>query len=75
LDCYGLRRAAILITHRFTTAAFADKIYVMDEGQIVELGNHMELLNFDGRYAASWKEQMRRWLEASQAPQGGDVSA
>ena len=68
-------RTAILITHRFTTAAYADKIYVMDEGQIVESGSHQELLNSDGRYAASWKEQMRRWLDVSHAPQGGDVSA
>ena len=68
-------RTAILITHRFTTAAFADKIYVMDEGKIVESGNHQELLNSNGRYAASWKEQMRRWLDASQASPGGELSA
>jgi ATP-binding cassette subfamily B protein len=57
-------RTAILITHRFTTAAFADCIYVMDEGRIVEAGSHHELLSGSGRYAASWKEQMQRWMRA-----------
>lgn len=56
---------ALLITHRFTTAAFADCIHVMDEGRIVESGNHHELLSGGGRYAASWKEQMQRWMSAS----------
>jgi ATP-binding cassette subfamily B protein len=50
---------AILITHRFTTAAHADIIYVMDQGRIVEYGSHQELLAQGGRYASSWREQMR----------------
>jgi ATP-binding cassette subfamily B protein len=57
---------AILITHRFTTAAHADVIYVMDQGQIVEAGSHRELLASGGRYAASWIAQMQRWMKASQ---------
>jgi len=57
-------RTSILITHRFTTAAFADVIYVMDQGRIVEFGSHQELLTQGGRYATSWKEQMQRWTSA-----------
>lgn len=68
-------RTAILITHRFTTAAFADVIHVMDEGRIVESGQHHALLEQAGPYAASWKEQMRRWLEASSPDEGADLSA
>ena len=52
-------RTAIIIAHRFTTAMQADIIHVMDNGRIVESGSHDELLSLDGRYAASWKEQMR----------------
>ncbi len=54
---------ALLITHRFTTAAYADRIYVMDKGQIVEAGTHRELLETGGAYAQSWKEQMQRWVQ------------
>jgi ATP-binding cassette subfamily B protein len=57
---------AILITHRFTTAAFADLIYVIENGKIVESGQHGELIVEGGRYAQSWKAQMQRWQEASQ---------
>jgi ATP-binding cassette subfamily B protein len=71
----AMGRTAILITHRFTTAAFADMIYVMDQGKIVEAGNHQQLLKAGGRYAASWREQMQRWMDASSPPFGADLSA
>lgn len=54
-------KTAILITHRFTTAAHADVIYVMQDGQIVESGSHPELLERDGLYAQSWHTQMKSW--------------
>jgi ATP-binding cassette, subfamily B, bacterial len=52
---------AILITHRFTTAAFADMIFVIEDGHIVESGSHHKLVQDGGHYAASWQEQMHRW--------------
>jgi ATP-binding cassette subfamily B protein len=50
-------RTAILITHRFTTARYADVIHVMEGGQIVESGSHEELVASGGRYAQSWNAQ------------------
>ena len=49
----------LMITHRFTTARYADLIHVMDRGRIVESGSHEQLLAAGGRYAASWNAQMQ----------------
>ncbi len=50
-------RTAIVITHRFTTAMFADAIHVMDNGGLVESGTHRELLAKGGLYAKAWMAQ------------------
>jgi ATP-binding cassette, subfamily B, bacterial len=50
-------RTAVVITHRLTTAAVADRIYVMEGGRLVEAGGHVELLALGGRYAELWGER------------------
>ena len=52
-------RTSLIVTHRFTTAMQADIIHVMDAGNIIESGNHAELMAMNGRYASSWREQTR----------------
>jgi ATP-binding cassette subfamily B protein len=47
-------RTVLMITHRFSTAMFADVIHVMSEGHIVESGTHEQLLEAGGRYAQAW---------------------
>jgi ATP-binding cassette, subfamily B, bacterial len=52
-------RITVLITHRFTTAMFADMIYVVSHGKIVESGSHQTLLALGGYYAQGWAAQSR----------------
>jgi subfamily B ATP-binding cassette protein MsbA len=44
-------RTTLVIAHRLSTIENADRIHVMDEGRIVETGNHAELINTKGHYA------------------------
>ncbi len=44
-------KTAILISHRFSTVRMADRILVLDKGQMLEIGTHEELLAKNGRYA------------------------
>ena len=52
LDVLLEGRTAIVIAHRLATAMRADRIGVVDDGRIVELGSHDELVALGGRYAA-----------------------
>jgi ATP-binding cassette subfamily B protein len=44
-------KTAVLISHRFSTVRMADRILVLDKGEIIEMGSHEELLEKKGRYA------------------------
>ena len=44
-------KTAVLISHRFSTVRMADRILVLDKGQLLEIGTHKELLEKGGRYA------------------------
>jgi ATP-binding cassette subfamily B protein len=48
------RRTTLLVAHRLTTAARADRIVVLDDGKVAEIGTHAELLDAGGAYAALW---------------------
>lgn len=52
-------RSALIIAHRLSQAARADRIVFMERGRIVEVGTHTELVALGGRYGALWKAWSR----------------
>lgn len=50
-------KTAVLISHRFSTVRMADRIVVLDQGEIIEIGSHEDLLQNNGRYAELFKLQ------------------
>jgi ATP-binding cassette subfamily B protein len=48
----------VMIAHRLSTIMYADRIYVLEKGRIVETGNHHELLDLKGLYYAMWRQQI-----------------
>jgi ATP-binding cassette subfamily B protein len=60
------RRTTLIVSHRVSTVRDADLILVLEDGAIVERGNHDQLLGHGGRYAALWREQqLEEEIEAS----------
>lgn len=54
-------RTSIIIAHRLSTVRNADKILVLDDGQIIEQGTHTELLNLKGKYYSLYQEQFEEF--------------
>ncbi|RYY58380.1 MAG: ATP-binding cassette domain-containing protein, partial [Chitinophagaceae bacterium] len=48
----------ILIAHRLSTIMHADRIYVLEKGDVVETGSHHKLLEEKGLYYAMWRQQI-----------------
>lgn len=71
------RRTTILIAHRMTTIAGADRVAVLDGGRLVQLGTHAELVAADGTYRRLWRLQheedarLERELGSARGTSGG----
>jgi ATP-binding cassette subfamily B protein len=59
----------ILIAHRLSTIMHADRIYVLEKGEIIETGSHEELLNKMGLYYAMWRQQIGERKKSQSHPE------
>ena len=65
LNRAGEGRTVLVIAHRLSTIADADRIVVLEKGEVVEEGTHADLLARQGRYAALWARQSAESEEAA----------
>jgi ATP-binding cassette subfamily B protein len=56
-------KTMVFISHRLSTTRLADMIYLMENGEISESGNHAALLSRHGKYAEMWNAQTSRYLK------------
>lgn len=59
INLVAQRRTTLAIAHRLSTITHAEQILVLDQGRVVEQGNHQQLLAAGGAYARLWAEQLR----------------
>lgn len=55
-------KTVIFISHRLSTTRLADKIFMLENGKIIEAGSHEELLRLNGKYAEMWRVQAGQYL-------------
>ena len=59
IDRFDNKHTILVIAHRLSTIVNADQIYVLDQGRVIEQGNHSHLLHLDGRYSRLWQQQVK----------------
>lgn len=62
ISCLAEKRSALLISHRLSSITLADKILVLENGEIIEQGTHEGLLRRNGRYAYLFQLQASKYV-------------
>jgi len=55
-------KTVVFISHRLSTTRLADKIFMLENGRIIEAGSHEELLEMNGKYAEMWRVQAGQYI-------------
>ena len=61
LRSFARDKTVIIISHRLSTTCETDRIYMFDDGEIVEEGSHAELMKKDGKYAHVFRLQAEKY--------------
>ena len=56
-------KAVIFISHRLSTTRMADRIYMFEDGRVIEHGSHDELMKMGGKYAYMFKMQAENYVK------------
>lgn len=59
-------KTVIIISHRLSTTIMADRIYMFDNGHIIEQGNHRELMSLKGKYAEMFSMQAEKYQNSEE---------
>lgn len=59
-------RSVIFISHRLSSATLADRVYMMEDGEIIEEGTHAELMERDGKYAEMFRLQAKNYTSGGE---------
>ncbi len=62
--CEG--KTVIFISHRLSSATMADRVYMFENGEIIEQGTHSELISFNAKYADMWHKQADTYTDVEE---------
>ncbi len=70
----GQDKITVFVSHRLSSATTATKIIVLEDGAIVEMGNHRDLMEKEGKYHLLFTTQAKRYIDATEADETDTVS-
>lgn len=63
----GENKGMVFISHRLSSAVSADRIYMLENGEVIECGTHAELMSQNGKYADMFKKQAQNYVDLEES--------